>query len=201
MWGQRINNLNYLSLCFLSCFPLLGMKITVVAIIAFSALSVVSGMLNKSKSELLNDWKLLIVFLLPFILIFIRTWVFDKSDESLFYMEVSLSLLAFPVAFFLSQFGCRTMGKSLPIWLFTISTLVVVFYGQFIAVMNVIELFGPGKTWETYSQMFNDAALPYQVRTVFEETVSIHPTHASIFLGISVLLKSILGPGLNSYIK
>jgi O-antigen ligase len=66
--------------------------------------------------------------------------------------------------------------------------LAIVFYGQVKAGLHVASLFGPGKTWETYSQMFNDAAFPYQLRTVFEETVSIHPTHASIFLGISRLI-------------
>ncbi len=188
MWGQRIASLNYLSLCFLSCFPLLGMKLTVIAIIVFSALSVLNALLNKKESGNFGEWKKLLIFLLPFFLIFIRTGLVDKSDESLFYLEVSLSLLAFPIAFFLTNTVSQPERRSLPVWLFAAATLLMVLYGQVVVGFNIAQVFGHGKTWESYSQMFNDASFPYQIRTVFEQTVSVHPTHASIFLGISILI-------------
>lgn len=36
--------------------------------------------------------------------------------------------------------------------------------------------------------MLNDPSLPYHIRTIFEESVGIHPTHASVFIGISILI-------------
>ena len=99
-WKEKINKLNFLVLCLLSCFPLLGMKITVILIIAFTIVSVVPGLIygrEKIDSTAIREFLLLISL---FALIFIRTYVTDRSPNSLFYLEVSLSLFVFPSAFF-----------------------------------------------------------------------------------------------------
>ncbi len=187
-WQARASNISFLSLCFLSCFPLLGMKITVVAIIAFMAISIIAGTQNRSQIFAGNRLKEFFILLLPFLLIFTRTWVLDRSDGSLFYLEVSLSLVAFPIAFLLFNVSENDKLRSVACSLFAISSILMVLFGLSKAGLHILGQFGSDKTWQSYSQMFSDAAFPYQVRTVFEETVSVHPTHASVFMGISILV-------------
>lgn len=190
IWQERASNLSFLSLCFLSCFPLLGMKVTVVAIITFTALSFLSALLSWNRFAGTKNWYSLVLFLIPFFLILLRTVVTDRSDESKFYLEVSLSLLAFPASFFLYNIGRPAHSIKIPLWLFTLSTLTVVISGLSAAFSKILEHLGPDKFWKTTAQMLHDPSLPYHIRTIFEESVGIHPTHASIFIGIGIVVIS-----------
>lgn len=188
-WARTVGDLNFLSLCLLSCFPILGMKLTVVAIIVFCVLSVAAAVMNPVSLQPLNR-KLLVLSLIPILLIFLRTVVMDRSEESLFYFEGALSLLAFPVAFALYQKKGTASGERIPPLLFASSTFVTVLYGLLTAVTETAARFGSEKLLNTTTQMLNDPALSFHIRTIFEETVNLHPTHASVYLGVSLLILS-----------
>jgi O-antigen ligase len=188
IWQERISNISFLSLCFLSCFPLLGMKVTVIAIIAFAVMSFLSAMISWNNKIVRENYPSLIIFLIPFLLIFFRTMVTDGSDDARFYLEVSSSLFAFPATFFLYHIGRPRHSVKVPLMLFTGSTLIVVSVGLMSAGSRILSHLGPDKFWKSTSQMLNDPSLPYHIRTLFEERVGIHPTHASVFIGISIVI-------------
>jgi O-antigen ligase len=187
MLGEKIRGLNFLSLCFLSCFPLLGMKITVVAIIIFTCLSALTAA-SDWKNIHLNKTKELLILLFPFLLILLRTVILDRSAEAFFYLEVSMSFLAFPAAFYLSTSKYTSRQRDVLLLLFVLSTILIITFGEYMVAREIIGSFGNGKTWKSTSEMFNDPVYAYQVRTTFENVVSLHPTYACIFLGIAFLL-------------
>jgi hypothetical protein len=187
MWKQHAERLNYFSLCLLACFPLAGMKATVILIIAFSFLSVVAAMLQENPWTGMRRFRELWLLLIPFLLIFIRTFVTDRSETALFYLEVSLSLLAFPLAFYFSPVRFTEQRRLTVQRIFTISTLVITLYGLVRAGMRFSKYIGNHKFWPTHADMLSDKVFPYYVRTLSEEYTGIHPTHSCIFLGISAL--------------
>lgn len=187
-WQERTSNLSFLSLCFLSCFPVLGMKTTVVAIIAFAAISFFSALFSWNRVSEPKNWQSLAIFLTPFLLILFRTVVTDPSDESRFYLEVSMSLLAFPATFFMYNIGRPRHSFKIPLLLFSVSTLIISTKGLVSAASRILKHLGPDQFWKSTSEMLSDPSLPYHIRTIFEESVGIHPTHASIFIGISILI-------------
>src|SRR5687767_14867216 len=142
MFREKLNNLNFLALCFLSCFPILGMKITVIAIIAFTVLSVFSAIASPA-NIVPGKWKDLLILLFPFLLIFLRTYVLDRSEDSVFYLEVSMSLLAFPAAFFLSTGRHSESKKNLLKIIFIISTMLIVIYGEVKVLISLLQHLGP----------------------------------------------------------
>ncbi len=188
MWKDRLIKLNYLSLCFLACFPVIHMKVTVYAIILFTALAILSGIVAKTYSFRGVRAKEFVILFLPFLLILVRTWLGDKSEASLFYLEVSLSLAAFPVAWFFSSAHSGMRKKQLINWIFILSSVVIVLYGELVVWSKLLQHLGPGKFWKSTAQMLSDPSLPFHIRTVFEEAVSLHPTYAALFIGMSLLL-------------
>ncbi len=188
MWKERINKINFLVLCLLSCFPVLNVKVTVVLIIVFTVISVLSGLAYGLKTINSIRIKEALLLLAPFLLIFFRTYVTDRSEDALFYLEVSTSLLVFPVAFFLSPVAYTKKQKDLLCLLFAGATFAIVFFGEIQTAIKLMEHVGPGKFWPAISDVFKDASFPYLFRTEFEEQTHLHPTYASVFLGISILL-------------
>ena len=188
IWRERIYNFNFLSLCLLACFPVISMKMTVILIIIFTGVSVISGFIWNTKKLEASRLKELLILTFPFLLIFLRTIIFDRSPEASFYFEVSLSLVAFPIAFFFLPLVIDTKKRSVLNTLFILSTFSIVFYGLIKVAIKFLNNLGPDKFWKTSDQMFGDPSFAFLVRTVFETAVKIHPTYASIFLGISVLL-------------
>jgi len=133
---------------------------------------------------------LLPLLLLPFLLIFIRTYLTDRTPDSLFYLEVSMSLLAFPAAFFLSPVRYSSRQLDIVGILFSISTFAIVIFGEVRAAFRLSEYIGTGKFWPSTTDVFSDPSFPYLFRTLFEEYTHLHPTYACVFLGISVLLSA-----------
>ena len=188
MWKERINKLNFLVLCLLACFPVINTKVTVVLIISFTAISALSGFVWGIKSIERKQVKELVLLLIPFGLIFFRTYITDRSDNALFYLEVSMSLLAFPAAFFLSPATYTQKQKDVLSLMFVLSTAAIILFGEIQAALQLAADCGPGKFWPNRAAVFSDPAFTYHFRTIFEEQTSIHPTYASIFLGISIIL-------------
>jgi len=188
MWKERINKISFLVLCVLACFPVLNTKVTVIFIIAFTSISVLSGLAYGLKSIDKKRIREVLLLLTPFLLIFLRTYITERTPDSLFYLEVSTSLLVFPVAFFLSPLVLNQKQKDTLSLLFVLSTLAIMIYGEFIAGWKIAHYVGTGKYWPSVSSVFNDPAFTFHFRTIFETHSHIHPTYASAFLGISILL-------------
>ncbi|HNS13262.1 MAG TPA: O-antigen ligase family protein [Bacteroidia bacterium] len=188
MLKERVNVANYYLLCLLALFPVFSMKVTVMIIIAFTVVSVLSGLiwgLEKIEKKQVREAVLL---LSPFILIFIRTAVMDRSDSALFVLETSLSLFAFPLAFFLSPLRIRKEQLDRVNLLFCLATIFTILFAQVKAAFTFSKLIGNDKSWHNVSDMLHDPTFPFQFRTLFEEYVNMHPTYAGIFLGITILL-------------
>lgn len=188
MWKERINKFNFFVLCLLAAFPLLNGKITVILIIAFTCVSVLSGCAYGIPLISKTRIKEAALFIALFILIFLRTYLTDRSPDSLFYLEVSLSLLAFPSAFFLTPVRYSIKQKTILSFIFSFSTLAIIIYGEFRAALKLSQYVGTDKFWPDTSAVFQDPSFPYLFRTVFEQHAHIHPTYASVLIGISVLL-------------
>lgn len=188
MWKERINRLNFLVLCLLSAFPVLNGKITVALIIAFTVVSIIPGLVYGLKIIDKTRIKEALLLLAPFLLIFFRTYVTDRSPDALFYLEVSMSLLAFPAAFFFSPVRYSRRQKSILTIIFSCATFAIVMYGALRAANKLSQHVGANKFWPDTAAVFQDPSFPYLFRTVFEEYSHIHPTYASVFIGISVLV-------------
>ncbi len=185
---ERVSNLIFGILCLVACFPLFSMKMTVIFIIIFTCSSFLAGLIwNRNTLDKTRTGELALL-LLPFSLIALRTFFTDRSPEALFYLEVSMSLLAFPIAFFFTPIQITSRKKGILNILFVLSTFSIMLYGMIKVLLKILANIGPEKFWKSSSQMFNDPSYAFLVRTEFERVVSIHPTYASIFLGISVLI-------------
>jgi len=185
---ERVSNLIFGILCLVACFPLFSMKMTVIFIIVFTCSSFLAGFIWNRGSIAKKRTAELALLLFPFSLIALRTFFTDRSPEAIFYLEVSMSLLAFPVAFFMTPTPITTRKKGILNILFVLSTFSIVIFGMAKVILKILANIGPDKFWKSSSQMFNDPSFAFLVRTTFENEVSIHPTYASIFLGISVLI-------------
>ncbi len=188
MWKEKVNKFNFFILCLLAAFPIYNGKVTVILIISFTIVAVVSGLAYGIPLISKTRIKEALLFIALFILIFFRTYFTDRSPDSLFYLEVSLSLLAFPAAFFLTPVRYTQKQKTILSFVFSLSTLAIIFYGQLRAAHKLSQYVGTGKFWPDSSAVFSDPSFPYLFRTVFEQHAHIHPTYASVLLGISVLL-------------
>jgi hypothetical protein len=171
-------------LCFLACFPMLNMKIangTVIVLFIFSLLFGNNYYKKWNKNSLID----LSFFLLPFIYILIHCLIIDQSKEAHFYLEKSLSLGVFPIIFFLLPLNKNKFDLLFKIW--TGCSILVSVWGltNTMALLNVNV--GINKFWQSYREMFNDPSFSHLLRSNFENFTKIHPTYASMFLGISFL--------------
>lgn len=157
----------------LSAFPLLGMKLTVWAIALFTFSAIITGRISMKKDA---RTIYLISSIGLFLIIVIRSLVPEYNMESLSYIEVSASLLIFPLAFFLKKDSFEEKDLHKATWIFILSTIAVFTFGMTKALFLVSSM-------ETTSQ----AELSYHIRTFFERTVNYHPTYASIISGIAIL--------------
>ena len=167
MWKERINKFSFLVLCLLACFPALNMKVTVVLIIAFTSISVISGLAYGL--PLIHKLRIreALLLLSPFLLIFLRTYITDRTPDSLFYLEVSMSLLAFPAAFFLSPLRLSQKQSGLLCLLFSCSTLIITVYGELKATLKISDYVGAGKFWPNASAVFKDPSRVYLLNPGF----------------------------------
>ncbi|HMT27863.1 MAG TPA: O-antigen ligase family protein [Bacteroidia bacterium] len=188
IWQERVNNFIFLALCLVACFPALSMKLTVIFIIIYTSSSVLAGMVWNIRNITRVRIYELLMLLFPFLLILFRTTVTDPSPQSKFYLEVSMSLLAFPLAFFMIPLKIDKRKRGILNTIFIISTFVVVTYGLIKVAIKFSGHLGSDKFWKTPSDMLGDPSFAFLVRTVFEQSVSIHPTYASIFIGIAILI-------------
>lgn len=132
-------------------------------------------------------FKQFVPYLLLFVLITIYCTVLDKSVDAKFYFEKSLSLLVFPLAFMLlpRQFSARQ--KNSFYLLFSFAAIGLCLYGISQVVMLMHKHVGVNKFWPTWGHMLGDNSLPHLLRSNFEQITAMHPTYASLLLGVAFI--------------
>lgn len=171
-------------LCFLACFPLLNMKIangTVIVLFIFSVLFAS----NNHKKWTANGITNLAFLIMPFIYILIHCLLIDQSKEAHFYLEKSLSLGVFPIIFFLLPLDKKKFDLMFKIW--TGCSILVSVWGLCNTMALLNANVGINKFWQSYREMFNDPSFSHLLRSNFENFTKIHPTYASMFLGIGFI--------------
>jgi len=185
MLKQNIHKIHYILLCLVACFPMLSMRMSAAASALFVLYCFVAGIINHKNIQ----WNLshrLFIYSLPFILIFIRTVFIDKTEEAYFYMERSLSLFFFPLAFFLFPLNHTEKQKNRLKFIYILATTATMFYGELLTFIQFFIDKKAGK-WDGVEDIFSDPRYSYFIRTHFEETVSLHPTYACLFLGVAFI--------------
>lgn len=187
MLTQRILKIQFFLFCILTCFPLFKLIYTSILIGAFVLLSLIIGLIeyDKIQKKLLKE---LIIFTSPFLIVFISIIFFDRSSSGYFYLEKSLSLFLFPFAFFILPIKFSKEQKKIFSILFIFSTLIIVILGLTGTIIEFSSHLGPNKHYSTSSQIFKDPTFSFHVRYFFEKSSNMHPTYASLFLGISFII-------------
>ena len=157
----------------LSCFPLIGMKATVWAIILFALTAFIKGTYASSSKAHLATLAMTISL---FVLIAFRCLFPEANKESLSYLEVSVSLVALPLAFYLLSSAFSQKELQVGGWLFIGSSLLAFGLGMGYALFQVAHM-----------QLESQEVLSYHIRTIFEDAVDYHPTYASTVLGMVIL--------------
>ena len=182
----KLNKFHFYLLCALACFPVLNIKSVNILIIAFVSLSLGIGFYNYKKLNARNLWFLLLQTSLFFI-IFIWSFIFDRSKEAFFYTEKSMSLLVFPLAYYFSPIQNNEKLKRWFYICFIGSTLMSVIYGLVSVGFLFNEHLGVDKFWKNTHELFNDPSYSYLLRTNFEIFTNSHPTYACLLLGVSFI--------------
>jgi len=186
IYMQRVGRIIFFVLCALAGFPLLPVGATSGLIALFFLLSIVTAISNYKTFNLKLSGELL-VYILPFLIIFVWTIFIDGSSEAHFYLQRSLSLLVFPLSFFLLPFQFSLHQKNIFKTIFIASTLLVLVYGEVTAIQFLFSHVGPNEFWATPTEMFKHPSLSHLLRSTFENTTTIHPTYACLYLGVSFL--------------
>lgn len=171
MFKSKIQSI---ALLLLSCFPLIGMRATVWAIILFTLVALITGKYNQP------DHRKLSVFMLSatlFLMIVVRCLFPHTSQSSLNYIEVSLSLMVLPLAFYLLRDCYSEKRLEQAAWVFIVTTLVAFTFGMGYSILQVFNM-----------QIESADLFSYHIRTFFENIVDYHPTYASVVLGMVIIM-------------
>ena len=187
MLNEKTFKSHYIALCILAAFPLYSLRITVLSILLFFIISLITYFRNKNKIKATYIFELF-VYLFPFVLIAIWCLLIYPNEESSFYLERSLSLIVFPLSYFLAPITFTGKKKFTVFYIFASSTVLICSIGLLASFYQLNTMVGTGKFWSNYTSMIHHADYPYYLRTFFENTVSLHPTYACIYLGISMLI-------------
>ncbi len=176
----------YYILCILFCYPVLKLQIANGMIVLFFISCVLSYFKFKTASNKKSIFEL-IVYLSLFIAI--ATWCLfvDQNPESIFYLEKSLSLLVFPLSFYLLPYKLNQSQKKRLYILFISSTFLSVIAGL-IYTSNFFYVILSNKLFANASEMFSSPSFSHLLRSNFEAFTGLHPTYASIYLSISFLI-------------
>ncbi|MBP7511229.1 MAG: hypothetical protein KA981_04830, partial [Bacteroidia bacterium] len=101
---NTLQNIHYWILGLLMCFPLWHMKVSNILIAVFAVVSIVSSFFIWERPKKENVIELL-VYVSPFLYILFSVVFRQINNDSIFYLEKSLSLLVIPFSFFISPFS------------------------------------------------------------------------------------------------
>lgn len=185
MVSQQTNKYYFLATLLLACFPLFSIKITSLVIGAWVIFSIVLGIIHFKNTQRISIIQLGIQLAL-FILIAIGC-VIDGSKSAHYLLEKSMSLALFPIAFYFSPVTFSKEQLTKIKLVFSGATLLIVAIGILLAFIEILSLLEKGSFAYMYQQIANSPDFYFYFRTAFEKYVKLHPTYASLFLGLSFL--------------
>lgn len=183
---NTLQNIHYWILGLLMCFPLWHMKVSNILIAVFAIISIFSAFFLRERPRKESIIELL-VYVSPFMLILFSVLFRQISNDSIFYLEKSLSLLVIPFCFFISPFSISKDGLNRVLSFFALSTLAITAYGLVSSAIRLHVYLEKGVV-RSYYELTHHPAFSHYLRSYFEEATSFHPTYVSIFLGISFLI-------------
>lgn len=169
----------------LACLPLFSIKITSVLVGGWVLFSVVLGVVYFKNTKRSSFYQLVIMLVL-FLLLAIQC-VVDGSKSAIYLLEKSMSLALFPLAFYFSPIQFNQQKINIIQLVFSGASILIVAIGILFAFIDVAAYLEKGSITYMYNQIANSPEFYFYFRTTFEKHVKIHPTYASMFLGISFL--------------
>ena len=168
-------------------FPVWSAKLIPILIFLWVASSIFMGFYHQKTSPFGSVKPLLIQSSL-FVTIAIWAFLIDRSNDAHFYVERSLSLLIFPVGFYFNPIKFNKKQLQAIQVVFSIASFLIVGTCSFIALNELInEYVGIGKSTQSIKELVNRPDFHYLYRHTFEKYSGLHPTYASIYLGMSSL--------------
>lgn len=180
------NKIYFAIVLLLASFPLWNSKLISVLIILWLSSNLVYGISQYRKIKLGSIKPLLIQSSL-FIIIFIYTLFIDKSKEAHFFLERSLSLIIFPIGFYFNpiQFSIKQLN-TIKIT-FSVSALLIALICSILAITDLLKNYGAILPHNTISELMNHPEFQFYFRWAFERFSELHPTYASLYLGLAVI--------------
>ena len=186
MLNPITNKIHFAIILLLASFPLWNAKLIPILIIIWLASNLIYGIFQYRNVKLGSIKPLLIQSSL-FILIFIYTIFIDRSKEAHFFLERSLSLIIFPIGFYYNpiQFNSKQLN-SIKLT-FSGASLLIVLICSIFAFIDLFQYVGPNKICNNTSELINHPSFQFSYRRSFEIFSELHPTYASMYLGLSVI--------------
>ena len=186
MLNNIIHKIHYTTFLLLACFPLLNAKVVPILIILWLVVNISLGIYVRLKKGF-DSVKPLLIQSSLFIVILIWTLFIDKSKEAHFYLERSLSLIAFPVGFYFNPIIFTKKQFNYIKLTFVGATILITLLSSFIGIYGLIAKVGEANWYPEVTDLFKADNFHYHYRTAFEKVSNLHPTYASIYLGVSFI--------------
>lgn len=195
MVSQQTSKYYFLVTLLFACFPLFSIKITSLVVGFWVIFSIVLGIIHFKNTKRISVIQLGIQLAL---FVLLALWcVVDSSKSANYLLEKSMSLALFPIAFYFSPIKFSKKQLTKIELTFSIATLLIITLGVLLAFTEIISLLKKDAVASMYQQIANSPDFYFYFRTAFEKYVKLHPTYASLFLGLSFLF--ILKHLLNNY--
>lgn len=180
------NNIYFYVTLLLVAFPLLGQKI-VPLLIALWFLTILILRIKKLQLHSLPKISNLLIQSSLFIVILIWTLIFDTTKEGYFLLERSLSLIIFPVGFYLNPIQLSNKQLNIVKLTFVFSSALIVLICSILSFNKLLIFVGEGQPFNSIFEFIKRTEFEYHFRTNFEHFSGLHPTYASMYLGVSIL--------------
>jgi len=185
MVSQQTSKYYFFATLILACFPLFSIKITSLVIGVWVIFAIIFGIIHFKTTQRISVFQLGIQLAL---FILLALWcVIDGSSSANYLLEKSMSLALFPIAFYLSPFKFSTKQITKIELIFSAATMLIVAIGILMTFIEIFSLLEKGSVASMYQQIANSPDFYFYFRTGFEKYVKLHPTYASLFLGLSFL--------------
>ncbi|MBW6483424.1 MAG: O-antigen ligase family protein [Vicingaceae bacterium] len=185
MVSKQLSKYYFFATLLLACFPLFSIKIASLVVGGWVVFSIVLGIVYFKNTQHIAVKKLAIQLALFILLAF---WcVIDGSTSATYLLEKSMSLALFPLAFYFSPITFSSKQITNIQLVFSGASVLIVVLGIVLAFIEIFSLLEKGSLSSMYEQTANSPDFYFYFRTAFEKYVKLHPTYASMFLGLSFL--------------
>lgn len=182
----KSHNIYFYATILLVAFPLLGQKSVPIFISLWLLTIIVFRILKHKETPLPKTSKLLIQSSL-FIVMLIWTLTIDQTKEGFFLLERSLSLIIFPLGFYLNPIQLTNKQLNAIKLTFVLSSTLIVLICSLLSFNKLLIFVGEGQPFNSIFEFIKKSEFEYHFRTNFEHFSGLHPTYASMYLGVSIL--------------